>query len=110
MALCLWLMAILAVEDSPDERGRMRALSMLHAASEVLHSIVSYSRDKTEPPTDQFNTASRVKALTYSQSCHELLLLIEEEAKELLTAVENAVADAAPRGYNKKNSYASVMV
>ena len=110
MALCLWLMAILAVEDSPDERGRMRALSMLHAASEALQSIVSYSRDKTKPPTDQFNTASKIKALTYSQSCHALLLLIEEEAKELLTAVENAVADAAPRGCNKKNSYASVMV
>jgi len=33
IVLCLWTIAILTVERSPDERGRIRALSLLHTAS-----------------------------------------------------------------------------
>jgi tetratricopeptide (TPR) repeat protein len=39
--LCLWMMAVLTVEQSPDEGGRCRALSLLHTASLTLQRALN---------------------------------------------------------------------
>lgn len=46
--LCLWLMAVITVERSPDERGRIRALSLLHGASEGLQLAIQEIGDDDE--------------------------------------------------------------
>ena len=81
MALCLWLMATLAVEDSPNERGRIRALSLLHAASEELQTVLSASG-----PGDSM-------MISYKQKCYDILMRVEQEAKELLEPWEAATSD-----------------
>eukprot|EP00525_Craspedostauros_australis_P005488 CAMPEP_0198123612 /NCGR_PEP_ID=MMETSP1442-20131203/37931_1 /TAXON_ID= /ORGANISM="Craspedostauros australis, Strain CCMP3328" /LENGTH=300 /DNA_ID=CAMNT_0043782839 /DNA_START=12 /DNA_END=914 /DNA_ORIENTATION=- len=57
-ALCLWMMAVLSVEDCPDERGRIRALSLLHGAStavkQAMHQLQSpdgHDGDATGQPS-----------------------------------------------------------
>jgi hypothetical protein len=49
--LCLWMMAVLTVEQNPDEGGRCRALSLLHTASltlqRALHMPANYLDDRT---------------------------------------------------------------
>ncbi len=43
--LCFWMMAVLTVEQSPDERGRNRALSLLHTASLTLQRSLGTDLD-----------------------------------------------------------------
>ena len=43
--LCLWMMALLTAEQSPDERGRSRALSLLHTASLTLQRVLTMPLD-----------------------------------------------------------------
>lgn len=64
LALCLWWMAVYFVESSPTERGRIRALSLLHASSESLQLA--------------FRKSSCTKNF-------DLLTLVEKEAKELFS-------------------------
>ena len=49
--LCLWMMAVLTVEQNPDEGGRCRALSLLHTASLTLQRALNmpdnYLDDRT---------------------------------------------------------------
>ena len=40
-AQCLWYLAVYSVERNPDERGRIRALSLLHASSESLRRALN---------------------------------------------------------------------
>ena len=95
MALLLWLMAVISVEDQQNERGRMRALSLLHAASETLRTGIAHtaqddrSGSKIYPATD--GTPS------YDQTSQELLSRVEQEAKDLLEALADAVAEAVPK-------------
>ena len=94
MALFLWLMAVFSVEDQPNERGRMRALSLLHAASETLRNVVSETM-QNNPPEAEIQPSD--DALSYHQTCRELLVRVEQEARDLLEPLEDAVAEAAPR-------------
>jgi hypothetical protein len=65
-ALCLWLMAILSLDQSPNEVGRERAFSYLHAASVSLQSALNRISDVDDEST---------KAV-----CIQFLAMIEEEA------------------------------
>ena len=118
MALCLWLMAIFSVEEHPNERGRMRALSLLHAASEALQRVVTHP---SKPPVSHRTGSSRAvtkstslgwRPLSYQETCMELLLRIEREAKDLLEPLEVAAAEAAlqPHGHPDADHNPSVMV
>ena len=94
-ALLLWLMAVVSVEDQQNERGRMRALSLLHAASETLRAGIANIRQDA-------NSRSNIHpayggTLSYDQICEELLSRVEEEAKDLLEPLADAAAGAAPK-------------
>lgn len=97
MALCLWLMAVFTVEDDPNERGRMRALSLLHAASEALQTVMTSSMPNQAASTSAGTHMFSDTPLSYRQTCRELYLRIEEEAKELLAPLQDAAAAANPR-------------
>ena len=45
------MMAVFAVEETPAERGRMQTLSLLHAASDALRSILLDSVDEMDKST-----------------------------------------------------------
>ncbi|CAB9499461.1 expressed unknown protein [Seminavis robusta] len=85
MALCLWAMARYSVEQHKSERGRMRALSLLHSAAETLR------------PFAVERTTDKKAASTAKSNSRTLLLLIEEEAKNMLEPIADAVEEAAPR-------------
>lgn len=68
-ALCLWLMAILALDQSPNEEGRERAFSYLHAASVSLQSAMNMIADVDDEAT---------KAM-----CIRFLAMIEDEAGQI---------------------------
>jgi hypothetical protein len=76
--LGLWLTATLTVEQSPDERGRMRALSLLHAASNALRHVLRYMDDMDE--------AARVVFL-------DLYECIEDEACVLFDPLRSIPSD-----------------
>eukprot|EP00593_Proboscia_inermis_P004891 CAMPEP_0171326464 /NCGR_PEP_ID=MMETSP0816-20121228/117474_1 /TAXON_ID=420281 /ORGANISM="Proboscia inermis, Strain CCAP1064/1" /LENGTH=451 /DNA_ID=CAMNT_0011825951 /DNA_START=1374 /DNA_END=2729 /DNA_ORIENTATION=+ len=66
-ALCLWMMAAYYVEAWPNNRGRMRALSLLHASAEALQMSLNRSRD---------NVGDKIK-------CENMLKVVESEAERL---------------------------
>eukprot|EP00934_Nitzschia_sp_Nitz4_P001227 Nitzschia sp. Nitz4//scaffold11_size288233//66962//73286//NITZ4_000748-RA/size288233-processed-gene-0.147-mRNA-1//1//CDS//3329533996//1227//frame0 len=68
LVAALWTMAVLTVEHSPDERGRIRALSLLHAASEALRRCLEQT-----PPLDPETR----------NVCLDLYECIEDEARVL---------------------------
>jgi hypothetical protein len=65
-ALCLWLMAVLSLDSSPNEKGRERAFSYLHAASVSLQTAL-----KVEDSGDEWGIR---------ETCIQYLAMIEEEA------------------------------
>ena len=71
LVLGLWLMAVLTVEQSPDERGRIRALSLLHGASDAIRRCLEMDLDP----------ATRVV-------CLEVYDCIEHEAKVLFQPMD----------------------
>jgi len=71
--LGLWLMAVLTVEQCPDERGRIRALSLLHSASDALRRILYQSNIMDEAT---------------KMVCLELYECIEEEARVLFQPMQ----------------------
>jgi hypothetical protein len=73
LVLGLWLMAVLTVEQSPDERGRIRALSLLHSASDALRRILGHIKDLDE---------------VTKNVCLELYECIEQEARVLFEPME----------------------
>jgi hypothetical protein len=68
-ALCLWLMAILSLETSPNEEGRERSFGFLHAASVSLQSAL--------------NAVSEADDETMRATCVQYLGIIEEEALQI---------------------------
>ena len=68
-ALCLWLMAILSLDDSPNEEGRERAFSFLHAASVSLQVALNKITDADDEESKGM--------------CLEFLAIIEEEAMHI---------------------------
>lgn len=68
-ALCLWLMAILSLDQSPNEEGRERAFSYLHAASVSLQSAL--------------NIVSVVEDEATKTMCIRFLAMIEDEAMQI---------------------------
>ena len=72
-ALCLWLMAILSLDDSPNEEGRERAFSYLHAASVSLQIALNNISDLDDEET--------------KGKCMEFLAVIEEEAMQISEAI-----------------------
>jgi hypothetical protein len=74
-ALSLWSMAAYTVESSPDERGRIRALSLLHASSEALQSALK--------------RLDGVESLEHDRTtCLEMLRVIEDEARQLYEPIQ----------------------
>jgi tetratricopeptide (TPR) repeat protein len=72
LVLCLWMMAILTVDQSPDERGRIRALSLLHGASDTLRSLLR---------------RSNIMDISTKRVCFELYESVEEEARNLFEPI-----------------------
>lgn len=68
-ARCLWLMAILSLDQAPNEEGRERAFSYLHAASVSLQSILNRLSDVDHGPT--------------RSTCIQFLAMIEDEALQI---------------------------
>lgn len=68
LALSLWLMSMFFVEIFPNERGRIRALSLLQACSEALQEALKNAR--------HFDNLIGVR-------CAEMLRIVEDEAKQL---------------------------
>jgi hypothetical protein len=68
-ALCLWLMAILSLDQSTSEDGREEAFSYLHAASVSLQSAL--------------NRVSRVDDEATKTMCIRFLAMIEDEAMKI---------------------------
>jgi hypothetical protein len=93
MALCLWLMSVLSVEENPNERGRVRALSLLHAASETLQNVLS---DKAEALHAQ-STMDPNDDDSYQRPFHEIMLRIEQEAKDLLEPFQETAPTTIPK-------------
>jgi hypothetical protein len=62
---CLWTMATMTVEQSPDERGRVRALSLLHRASDTLRNLLHHA--------DAMDDSTRLV-------CFEVYECVEQEA------------------------------
>jgi hypothetical protein len=71
--LCLWMIAILTIEQSPDERGRNRALSLLHTASLTLQ------RTLRNPDLDDQTR----------MVCLDLYDKVESEALDLFEPIEH---------------------
>ena len=89
-------MALLSVEEHKNERGRMRALHILHSASETLRVIVD-RKQTTE-------TESGIEEDLHVRTCRTLLVRIKNEAEKLMEPVEQALSEAAPqRHYSKHN-------
>jgi hypothetical protein len=80
-ALRLWYMAAYAVESNPDERGRIRALSLLHASSESLQRALK------EAPSfgEDSSSASRL----------EMLECVEDEARDIFAPLD-AIQEEEP--------------
>ena len=74
LVLCLWMTAVLTVEDSPDERGRARALSLLHKASDTLRHLLEHASTMDEQ-------SKRV--------CFELYDCVEQEARILFQPLQS---------------------
>ena len=72
MVNCLWMMAALTVEQSPDERGRMRALNLLHSASKALRRVLGRTEDMDD---------------VTRRTCLELYECVEEEARLLFEPI-----------------------
>jgi len=68
-ALCLWLMAILSLDQAPNEEGRERAFSFLHAASVSLQTALNKVSDADDEETRGM--------------CLEFLSMIEDEAMQI---------------------------
>ena len=68
-ALCLWLMAILSLDQSPNEEGRERAFSYLHAASVSLQTALNKVSDADDEETKEM--------------CVGFLAMIEDEAMQI---------------------------
>lgn len=68
-ALCLWLMAILSLDQAPNEEGRERAFSFLHAASVSLQTALNKVTDADDEETKGM--------------CVEFLSMIEDEAQQI---------------------------
>ena len=72
LAMCLWWMAVYFVESNPNERGRIRALSLLQASSESLQLVVK----KKSSQKGESNGLMKFSGL---------LEIIESEAKKLFS-------------------------
>ena len=73
-ALNLWYLAAYAVESNQDERGRIRALSLLHASSEALERAL--------------NENEKIEEALASDYCLEMLQCVEDEARELFAPLD----------------------
>lgn len=62
-------MAILSLDQAPNEEGRVRALSYLHAASVSLQSALNRLSDVDDRPT--------------RATCIQFLAMIEDEALQI---------------------------
>ncbi len=82
-ALRLWYMAAYAVESCPDERGRIRALSLLHASSEALQERLREVESISEKST--------------SNRAIELLDRVEDEARALFAPLHAMREEKRPR-------------
>ena len=80
-------MAVIQVEKSPDERGRIRALGLLHGASETLRQTLT-SMDTMDEMTRSV--------------CQELYDCVEQEAKNLFLPVQSIKAPPPPAAFSKK--------
>ena len=74
-ALCLWHLAVYFMEANPNERGRIRALNLLHASSESLRRVLK---------DDESGHCRNRCAL-------EMLQCVEDEARELFKPLKAAI-------------------
>eukprot|EP00536_Pseudo-nitzschia_multiseries_P000691 jgi/Psemu1/233922/estExt_Genewise1.C_80180 len=81
--LCFWMMAVLSAEDSPDERGRSRALSLLHTASLTLQRVLSKDRN-----TESHGCSYPVLDDQTRLMCLDLYQKIEGEALDLFEPLQ----------------------
>jgi hypothetical protein len=80
--LGLWLTATFTVEQSPDERGRIRALSLLHGASDALRHALRY--------VDEMDEAARLVFL-------DVYECIDDEARALFDPMRLVHEDNSPK-------------
>ena len=85
--LCLWTMAVLTAEESPDERGRSRALSLLHTASLALQRMISKSKDCSKLTSGRRDFSSAIDEQTRLAS-FDLYQIVEGEALDLFEPLE----------------------
>ena len=99
MALCLWTMAMYSVEERQSERGRMRALRLLHTAAEALRSVGATdgvdSTIRGLPKNTETIPSKNARINT-------LLRRIEQEAEKMLQPIAPAVEEAAPQAVSNK--------
>jgi hypothetical protein len=89
---CLWMLAVMTVEKSPDERGRQRALSLLHTSSLALRHVLNSHNMKEN---------SEVR-----KACLDLYRTIEDEAEALFSPLEQLEIpkDFVPKSLKSKQS------
>mmetsp|Transcript_18686 Transcript_18686/g.26316 ORF Transcript_18686/g.26316 Transcript_18686/m.26316 type:complete len:544 (-) Transcript_18686:99-1730(-) len=90
IAICLWSLAVYSIKEMPNEEGKSHALNYLHSASMILQNSLN----------SVLNVAESDK-----HKCTELLLTIENEAKNLFSGQfhEDATIDVPPYGNKKQN-------
>jgi len=88
-ALCFWMMAVLTSEVSPDERGRGRALSLLHTASQTLRRVLDRNNDNSNKSgrNGNWNAGTRIDERTF-RVCLDLCERIEGEALDLFAPLD----------------------
>eukprot|EP00541_Cyclophora_tenuis_P011605 CAMPEP_0116542046 /NCGR_PEP_ID=MMETSP0397-20121206/806_1 /TAXON_ID=216820 /ORGANISM="Cyclophora tenuis, Strain ECT3854" /LENGTH=403 /DNA_ID=CAMNT_0004066027 /DNA_START=129 /DNA_END=1340 /DNA_ORIENTATION=- len=73
-ALCLWSLAVYSVEMNPSERGRIRALSLLHDSADAIRKAI-----------EEANRSSSQQA-----ELKDMMVRVESEAKELFQPLQAA--------------------
>lgn len=100
LVLCLWMMAVLTVDQSPDERGRIRALSLLHSASDALRRVLGH-------PDHVYNDMDELTR----RVCFELYECVEQEARDLFEPLQ--LIDMPPQKHEtakpKKHNVADLL-
>ncbi|KAL3912235.1 MAG: hypothetical protein SGARI_001266, partial [Bacillariaceae sp.] len=84
---CLWMLAVMTVEKSPDERGRQRALSLLHTSSLALQGIL--------------NSSDVMENSDIYKECRDWHRIVEDEALELFAPLEEV---NIPKNWMPKSS------
>lgn len=88
IAICLWSMAVYVVEETPNENGRMRAQKLLHTAIEEIQNSI--------------NAQVECNDKTIDNRCNELLVILENEAKNLCSTYKIPCNDKGPDKHSQE--------